>query len=169
MLHHLDFATTLPIPQLTCITLPPSLTQRKRVQHWAIIFSGLTDAERRCCVLVSRTFRYAGNYNILSLSSITDTWLIAYIVYLSASHILRQRHTGLRLSQDIAQYSQAMTNMWPYLRVRENEAAERRRAYEASFLGTFMRTRGLPEPIAARLWSSPDDHRQIGMALRYVR
>lgn len=62
-----------------------------------------------------------------------------------------------------------MTNMWPYLRVRETEVAERRRAYEASFLGTFMRTRGLLEPITSPLWSSPDDHRQIGMALRYVR
>lgn len=89
-------------------------------------------------------------------------------MYLSASHILRQRHTGLRLSQDTSQYSQAMTNMWPYLRAREAEAAQRRRAYETSFLRTFIQTRALPEPIAARLWSSPDGHRQIGMALRYV-
>ncbi|KAI0726236.1 hypothetical protein C8Q72DRAFT_929327, partial [Fomitopsis betulina] len=148
VLHHLDFPAPMPVPQLPSITLPPSLSQRKRVQHWAIILSGLTDAERRCCVLVSRMLRYA--------------------VYLSASHILRQRHAGLRLSQDIGQYSQAMTNMWPYLRVRETEVAERRRAYEASFLGTFMRTRGLLEPITSPLWSSPDDHRQIGMALRFV-
>lgn len=95
--------------------------------------------------------------------------LIAHsTVYLSASHLLKQRHAGHRLSQDTARYSQAMTNMWPYLRIRGTEAAQRRRTYEVSFLGTFIRTRGLPEPIAARLWSSPDDHKQIGMALRYV-
>lgn len=78
VLHHLDFPAPMPVPQLPSITLPPSLSQRKRVQHWAIILSGLTDAERRCCVLVSRMLRYAGNYNVSGRCSILDTSLTAY-------------------------------------------------------------------------------------------
>ncbi|KZT64625.1 hypothetical protein DAEQUDRAFT_601748 [Daedalea quercina L-15889] len=146
--YHLDFLLAAPIPQLTSINLPPSLAQRKRVQHWAIILSELSNAERRQCVLVSRMVRYA--------------------VYLSAFHLLKQRHAGRRISQDIAQYSQAMTNMWPYLRVREAEAAQRRHVYEVTFLARFIRSRGLPQPIADRLWSSPDDGMQINVALRFV-
>lgn len=68
VLHHLEFPAPLPAPQLSSISLPPSLTQRKRVQHWAIILSGLSDSERRCCVLVSRMFRYAGDCPILLTS-----------------------------------------------------------------------------------------------------
>lgn len=44
---------------LTPITRPPSLSQRKLVNRWAIILSGLSDAERKACVQVSRGFRYA--------------------------------------------------------------------------------------------------------------
>ena len=62
VLRHLEFPAPSPIPQLTSITLPPSLMQRKRVQQWAIILSGLSDDERRSCMLVSRMFRYAGTY-----------------------------------------------------------------------------------------------------------
>ncbi|KAH9911500.1 uncharacterized protein B0H18DRAFT_892711 [Fomitopsis serialis] len=147
-LYHLDFPPPAPVPELTSITLPPSLAQRKRVQHWAVILSGLAAAERRQCVLVSRMFRYA--------------------VYLSAFHILNQRHDGRRLSQDISQYSQAMTNTWPYLRIREAEALQRRRIHEASFLAKFIRSRGLPDPVASHLWSSPDDDKQISVALKFV-
>ena len=57
---HLDFPPALPVPTLHAITLPPPLSQRKRVQRWAIILSGLDDESRGRCVLVSRTFRYAG-------------------------------------------------------------------------------------------------------------
>ncbi|EPQ51018.1 hypothetical protein GLOTRDRAFT_133344 [Gloeophyllum trabeum ATCC 11539] len=48
------------VPECTRISLPPSLSQRKRVQRWAVILSGLSDAERRQCAQVSRMFRYAG-------------------------------------------------------------------------------------------------------------
>ncbi|TFY61292.1 hypothetical protein EVJ58_g4607 [Rhodofomes roseus] len=145
-LYHLDFPKRAPAPPLSPITLPPSLVQRKRVQQWAIILSGLSDAERRQCVVVSRMFRYA--------------------VYLSAFHVLKRQHDGRRFSQDVSQYSQAMTNMWPYLRLRVIEALQRRRIYEATFLAKFIYSRGLPNPIADRLWSSPDDHKQIGIALK---
>ncbi|KAI0926702.1 hypothetical protein AcV5_007423 [Taiwanofungus camphoratus] len=148
-LYYLDFVPSSTAPSLVPITLPPSLVQRKRVQRWAIILSGLSDHERRQCVLVSRMFRYA--------------------VYLSASHLLYHGYKGRRLTTDISQrYSQAMTNMWPYLRLREGESLQRRRAYERSFLADFFRSVGLPTPIAEHLWSSPDHEQQIVVALRFV-
>lgn len=45
---------------LTPINLPPKLMQRRHVHKWSIILSGITNAERRHCVCVSRMFRYAG-------------------------------------------------------------------------------------------------------------
>jgi hypothetical protein len=48
------------IPSFMNITLPPKLSDRKRVQSWAVILSALTDRDRQSCTLVSRTFRYAG-------------------------------------------------------------------------------------------------------------
>ncbi|KAI0669193.1 hypothetical protein C8Q78DRAFT_1042116 [Trametes maxima] len=149
-LRYLEFpvnAETLPI--LRPITMPPPLAQRKRVGRWAIILSGLSDKERAVCVLVSRTFRYA--------------------VYLSASSILTLNYGGRRLQQDVLNtYSQAMTNMWPYLRIREAEVAERRCVYEASFLPRFFRRCGRGNPIAGRLWGSPDHPKQLGVAVRFV-
>ncbi|KAJ2996987.1 hypothetical protein NUW54_g7180 [Trametes sanguinea] len=138
-----------PIPTLRSITLPPPLAQRKRVARWAVILSGLSDKERAVCILVSRTFRYA--------------------VYLSASSILLRDYNGRRLQQDVLRaYPQAMTDMWPYLRLREAEVAERRRMYEASFLPRFFRRCGMTNPIAAHLWASPDDPRQIAIALSFA-
>ena len=46
------------------ISLPPSISDRKRVQRWAVIFCGLDDSERRACCLVSRVTRYAGRRTI---------------------------------------------------------------------------------------------------------
>ena len=60
LLWHLDLSTP-PEPSLSsAITIPPSLSQRKLVQHWAIILSGLSDEERFRCCLVSKLIRYAG-------------------------------------------------------------------------------------------------------------
>ncbi|OBZ68978.1 hypothetical protein A0H81_11080 [Grifola frondosa] len=61
-----------------------------------------------------------------------------------------------------------MTNMWPYLRLREAEALHWRQVYEESFLANFFRVTSLPNPIANHLWTSPDDERQIIIALRFV-
>lgn len=47
-------------PVLVPITLPPKLAHRKYVHKWSVILSGISDKERRSCVLVSRMFRYAG-------------------------------------------------------------------------------------------------------------
>ena len=48
------------VPELFPITMPPTLSQRKRVHRWAVILSGLSNAERAVCVQVSRALRYAG-------------------------------------------------------------------------------------------------------------
>lgn len=58
-LNYLEFGSTPLIP-LEPISLPPSLSQRKRVQAMSIILSGLDPPERRQCLKVSRMFRYAG-------------------------------------------------------------------------------------------------------------
>ena len=50
----------IPVPVLGPIGMPPSISDRKRVGSWSIILSGVSNAERRTCVLVSRMFRYAG-------------------------------------------------------------------------------------------------------------
>ncbi|GBE83219.1 hypothetical protein SCP_0502660 [Sparassis crispa] len=63
---YLDFPRAAAVPSLVPITLPPSLSQRKRVHRWAIILSGLSNEERRRCVLVSRMFRYASEFLPLS-------------------------------------------------------------------------------------------------------
>lgn len=55
----LDFPLTAAPPSLVPITLPPTLSQRKRVRRWSIILSGLSDKDRKRCILVSRMFRYA--------------------------------------------------------------------------------------------------------------
>lgn len=60
---HLDFPGIASPPQLYPITLPPSLSQRKRVRGWAVILSGLSNESRKNCALVSRMFRYAGTYH----------------------------------------------------------------------------------------------------------
>ena len=59
-LYHLDFPGLLDSLVLMPITLPPKLSQRKRVHTWSIILSGLSNEERRRCTLVSRMFRYSG-------------------------------------------------------------------------------------------------------------
>jgi len=54
---YLDFSV-LPGPVLGTIGMPPSAPEK--AHSWSIILSGISDAERRTCILVSRLFRYAG-------------------------------------------------------------------------------------------------------------
>jgi len=62
---YLDFSV-LPTPVLGVIGMPPSAPER--VHSWSIILSGISDAERRACILVSRLFRSAGKSVPRSLS-----------------------------------------------------------------------------------------------------
>lgn len=57
---YLDFPAPMFPPALSPITLPPSLTERRLVQRWAIILSGLSKKERFRCCFVSKLIRYAG-------------------------------------------------------------------------------------------------------------
>lgn len=99
----------------------------------------------------------------------TRSSCISVVVYLSASIILLRDYGGRRLQEDVLRwYPQAMTNMWPYLRAREAEVVQRRRVFDGSFLARFIARSGLPNPIARQLWASPDNSRQLLIAVRYV-
>lgn len=74
-------------------------------------------------------------------------------------------YSGNRLDEIKNNYLQATTNMWPYLRIRQEEASLQRSAYQDSFLGEFYKDF---EPISPRLWKSPDNSKQYEIALRYV-
>jgi hypothetical protein len=58
-----------------------------------------------------------------------------------------------------------MTNFWPYLRRREQEASERKKAATSSFLQPAFR--GPSELVSGRLWSSPENEKQVTVALRF--
>ena len=57
---YLGFPAPLVPPALSPITFPPSLTERRLVQCWAISLRGLSDKERFLCCFVSKLIRYAG-------------------------------------------------------------------------------------------------------------
>lgn len=60
-----------------------------------------------------------------------------------------------------------MTNFWPYLRLRMAEVSQRRYAFRQSFLGQYVDSLGY-DPLSAHLWTSPDDEKQVDIALRFV-
>ena len=62
LLADLELECFTSVPELLPITMPPTLSHRKRVHRWAVILSGLSNTERVVCVLVSRAFRYAGEW-----------------------------------------------------------------------------------------------------------
>ncbi|KAJ7459732.1 hypothetical protein FB451DRAFT_1045665 [Mycena latifolia] len=146
-LYYLDFPTAPPPISLPTITLPPSLSQRKRVPRFSLLLSCVADEDLRNCVLVSRMFRYA--------------------VYLSAFYRLSRNFAGKRLSAMLAKHPQAMTNMWPYLEQRTQELSTRKQIYASSFLGRLFPS-GAGNPISEHLWTSPDHERQIVIAIRFL-
>ena len=157
---YLDFPA-LPVPVLSLIGMPPSISDRKKVHSWSIILSGITDTDRRACVLVSRMFRYAGKSALRLLDPESHPY--ASIVYLSALVILFSKFPGKRLDDTTRVYSPSIFNFWPYLRARETELAKQRDRYLQSFLHRFYRTF---EPIDRHLWASPDDPKQCTVAIR---
>ena len=62
---YLDFPAPMVPPALSSITLPPSLAERRLVQRWAVILSGLSEKERFRCCFVSKLIRYAGKCRLL--------------------------------------------------------------------------------------------------------
>lgn len=116
VLSYLDFSpTTEPLPALTPIGLPPSISHRKRVHTWAIILSGLNDDGRRRCVLVSKMFRFAGVFTLIlePLSCETQHRESRYAHSLSFCWILptnrlRWKTTGRRSSHIPASNDQSL-------------------------------------------------------------
>ncbi|KAF9468607.1 hypothetical protein BDZ94DRAFT_1245823 [Collybia nuda] len=58
-----------------------------------------------------------------------------------------------------------MTNMWPYLRQRETELFMRMQIYRESFLNQALKGH---DRISVRLWTSPDNAKQITVAIRFL-
>ncbi|KAJ3788378.1 hypothetical protein GGU10DRAFT_307319 [Lentinula aff. detonsa] len=143
-LYHLDFPMSTPIV-LNRISMPPALSQRKQVARFAIILSQVAIQDLSSCMLVSRMFRYA--------------------TYLSASTRLARQFAGYRLNRIMHRLPVNMMNMWPYFLQREGEKKFRRRVFDESFLGRVFRGRSV---IAPCLWASPDNDKQIVIAIRFL-
>ncbi|KAJ3769615.1 hypothetical protein FB446DRAFT_672222 [Lentinula raphanica] len=143
-LYHLNFPMSTPIA-LDQITMPPALSQRKQVARFSIILSYVPFKDLRSCMLVSRMFRYA--------------------TYLSASTRLARQFAGYRLNRIMHRLPATMINMWPYLLQREGEERFRRRVFDDSFLGRVFKGRRL---ISPQLWTSPDNDKQIVIAIRFL-
>lgn len=95
--------------------------------------------------------------------ALSNFLIFCFLAYISAVHRLRRDFPGRRLEAVIQQYSPNMTNMWPYLRQRENEVSTRKQAYRASFLNLALKGHNM---ILGRLWTSPDHVKQITIAVR---
>lgn len=92
---------------------------------------------------------------------------ITSTVYSSAYYKLCKGFSGQRLSLVLQQYgpSSLMTNFWPYLRQREQEVLEHKNVVMSSFL--LPAFRGPGDLISACLWASPDNEKQLTLALRF--
>jgi hypothetical protein len=87
-------------------------------------------------------------------------------VYSSAYYKLSRDFSGRRLSLVLQQCSSPlMTNFWPYLRQREQEVLKRKNTVMGSFLESAFR--GPNELVSERLWSSPENEKQVTVALRF--
>ncbi|KAF8073860.1 hypothetical protein FPV67DRAFT_1410683 [Lyophyllum atratum] len=144
-LHDLDFPLTTPLAALKPITLPPSLSQRKKVTKLAMALIFVLPEDLHRLTRVSRLFRYAA--------------------YISAVHRLNRSFSGRRLTEITKKYSQTTINFWPYLRRREEERLARHRAYQDSFLGRAIKGKTI---ISDRIWASPDNIKQAIVAARFL-
>ncbi|KAF8602338.1 hypothetical protein BDV93DRAFT_607555 [Ceratobasidium sp. AG-I] len=156
---YLDFPPSPFCDDFPRISMPPSMARRRQAENMSVVFSGISDASvLALCVRVSRAWRYG--------------------VYLSATHTLVRDFPGQRLDEVRARIKEPrMTSMWAYLRARRAEATSRRETFDRSWLGQFYstHTKGCSEilplkhhPISQQIWTSPDDDRQITVALRFV-
>lgn len=91
--------------------------------------------------------------------------MILSTAYMAAYNQLLQNFQGSRLQNVLSQYPEKVTNFWPYLVYRINEAKKRRNTYEASFVGRALR---FMYKVSDEVWTSPDDHKQAMMAIRYA-
>ncbi|KAG5637365.1 hypothetical protein H0H81_004830 [Sphagnurus paluster] len=139
----LDFPRAVSV-SLQPISLPPSLSQRKKVNRLAEVFSFLHLEDLRILARVSRLFRYAGA-----------------LIYVSAVQRLKRMFPGRRLNIMLKRYPQNSTNMWPYLRQRLDECIACRRALRYPFLTKVIDAKAM---ISERLWINPDNFKQVTVA-----
>ncbi|KAF8753947.1 hypothetical protein RHS01_06704 [Rhizoctonia solani] len=111
-------------------------------------------ARRRQAERMSVVFSGIKDCEVLGLCiRVSKAW--RYAVYLSATHALHRDFSGTRLDSIVKWVKEPrMTNMWAYLRARRLEVQSRYDAFRGSWLG--------------RMWTSPDDGRQIDVVLRFV-
>ncbi|KAG6850059.1 hypothetical protein H0H93_001609, partial [Arthromyces matolae] len=158
----LDFVGSPPTPPLLPVSMPPSISQRKHVAKFSLLFSRVSTSDLNKLARCSRLFRYAG-LSLLAYISFTDRLNLALTkkAYNSAVHRLNREFPGLRLKSVAKRCSPSTTNMWPYLRVRQDEKTTRRSIFEASFLGKAV---GGNYSISNGLWASPDNEKQATIA-----
>lgn len=125
------------------ITIPPPLSQRKRIKGLALILRDINDAERRACCLASRTLRYAA--------------------YVSAQFLLYEEFPGQRTDLVLARAQDCFTNLWPYLKFRRQEKQRLKQLYQTSFLSRYV-----PRPMSERIWGNPDEGDEVALALRFI-
>ncbi|THV05214.1 hypothetical protein K435DRAFT_713151 [Dendrothele bispora CBS 962.96] len=129
------------------LNIPPPLSRSRYVTPFSVFLSQVCEEDIGQCMLVSRMFRRAA--------------------YVSAGVRLSRVFAGKRLDKIVSDFPYTTFNLWPYLRQRQAEVAARRSLYERSFLGKFF-ARENPRIISPRLWTSPDNERQIVIALRFL-
>ncbi|KAK7469096.1 hypothetical protein VKT23_003587 [Stygiomarasmius scandens] len=144
---YLDFPSTPSMGSFNRLTIPPPLSRSRYVTPFSIFLSQVREEDIKQCMLVSRMFRRA--------------------VHVSAGLRLTRDFAGKRLDEVISKFLPNTFNLWPYLHQRQAEVTSRREHYERSFLGKFF-SRENPGIISSRLWTSPDDERQIVVALRFL-
>ncbi|KAF8523204.1 hypothetical protein JB92DRAFT_2705368 [Gautieria morchelliformis] len=144
------------LSSLKPIPLPPSISQRKRLPLLSLALCYLNDEERITCILVSKLFRYA--------------------VYLSAHDILNRSFSGKRLSRLICSLpsrnlTPKMTNLWPYLRLRQKEVRRSKKAYARGWVAQYFRETGSPatRPMTEKLWTNPDCEEQCSVVQRFIQ
>ncbi|PVG02724.1 hypothetical protein CPB86DRAFT_696489 [Serendipita vermifera] len=128
---------------LSNITMPPSLAQRKRVKGLALVLRDLGDAERKACCLSSRLLRYA--------------------VYVSCQFVLFERFPGERTNAILARAQDCFSNLWPYLRYRQQELESLKTLYSNHFLSRWM-----PRPMSENLWTNPSKGDEVASVLRFT-
>jgi len=140
------------------VTLPPPIRSREKVHRLALFFSALNEPERDAVASSGKVGRYA--------------------VYLSAYYRLQRLYPGARLRAYLSHPSvdPSTSNLWPYLLARQLEADSRLAAVQASWLGRLWPSARLRhsasdlafDAIRPELYASPEDPRQLSVALRAI-
>ncbi|RXW24494.1 hypothetical protein EST38_g1348 [Candolleomyces aberdarensis] len=141
--HFPPLSDVFPTPQP--ISLPPSISQRRKVPKLSTVFSLLFHED--LCVLgkLGRLYRYSA--------------------YIAASHILRRDFPDRRLDETFKKHSPNMNNFWPYLRHRRKEVADRKRLFDRTFLGEALKQ--YPYVISPQLWRT-NDNQAFSIAVRFL-